>query len=320
MIHSSIDSIARLPVNGSWTKVWSGIGRGVYFGIMTTYFCALWLGMKLRIRPVIQIESRPGLSIRLGVQLWNRLPAPLKLRWSRWNKELYETPFSRFFITPYQYWNYTEPERELKRFRPYYGGDDYTCFQDFFARELATPPTLSSTTVAPCEGLLCDVLDFSVDHVTNIKGDRIGLRDIFGRRGASIPAAYRFLNVFLSNRDYHHIHAPTAGWIRSIEHIPGDLIVLRPWFYPGNPSLPALVNERVNVEIEDEAGRPWYLSIVGGPAVNTILVSPETRVGAKVAAGQKIAGFELGSTCCMAFPGSTRLQRGSHVRVFQNLF
>ena len=317
-MHSSIDSLT-LPVIGTWTKIWSGACRGAYFGIMTTYFSVLWLGMRLRIRPVIELEARPGFATKMGVRLWNRLPASFKLRWSRWNKDLYQAPFSRLFIAPYLYWNYVHPERELARFRPYYGGTEYTCFQDFFARELAQPPVLSSETVAPCEGLLCDLLDFKEDYAANVKGERIRLRDIFGRGGETIPSDHRFLNIFLSNRDYHHVHAPTSGWIRRIEHIPGDLVVLRPWFYPRDPSLPALVNERVNVDIEDEAGRTWYLSIVGGPAVNTILVNPETRVGAKVATGQKIAGFELGSTCCMAFPGSTRLKRGHHVRVFQDL-
>ncbi|MEM8895402.1 MAG: phosphatidylserine decarboxylase, partial [Bacteroidota bacterium] len=77
---------------------------------------------------------------------------------------------------------------------------------------------------------------------------------------------------------------------------------LRPWVYKNDPSLPALRNERVNVTIEDQYCRPWYVSIVGGPAVGTIVLDENTQVGKRVEQVQEIGTFLLGSTCCIASP------------------
>ena len=110
-----------------------------------------------------------------------------------------------------------------------------------------------------------------------------------------------FSNIFLHNNNYHRIHAPVNGKISRIEHIPGDLVLLRPWAYK-NPSLPALRNERINVDIVDEEGKTWYLSIVGGPGVGAIVLGDKTTLGSSVEIGKEIATFLLGSTCCIASP------------------
>lgn len=111
---------------------------------------------------------------------------------------------------------------------------------------------------------------------------------------------------------------PVTATITGLERIDGDLIFLRPWFY-ADPSRPAMVNRRINVRLEDEARRPWYLSIVGGPAVNAIELPAGVRVGARLAAGERLATFLLGSTCCLAAPVAPTARRWRNVRVFTAL-
>ncbi|NDE17973.1 hypothetical protein EBZ80_23910 [bacterium] len=77
---------------------------------------------------------------------------------------------------------------------------------------------------------------------------------------------------------------------------------MRPWIYRQSPSVPALTNERVNVAIEDQSGRVWFLSFVGGPGVGTVKMLDGVGVGSVVQPGQEIAQFLMGSTCCMVSP------------------
>ena len=145
------------------------------------------------------------------------------------------------------------------------------------------------------------------------------MRVIFGQGGENIPDNYYFSNVFLHNRDYHRIHSPINGIISRIEHIPGDLVMLRPWIYANDPSHPALRNERVNVDITDKNGKIWYLSIVGGPAVGTIELNEKTQLNSKITAGEELATFLLGSTCCMASPIALNKDVGKNVQIGESL-
>lgn len=54
--------------------------------------------------------------------------------------------------------------------------------------------------------------------------------------------------------------------------------------------------------IKYDLGRPWYLSIVGGPGVATINISESVQIGAQVSIGSEIASFRIGSTCCIDGP------------------
>jgi len=204
-------------------------------------------------------------------------------------------------IEPYCRINYRDSQY-LDNFRPASGKSHYQNFQDFFSRSFAKPPNILSEAVWGCEGLLCEYGKVAEMLLVKVKGQKKHLRTIFGDGGNDIPDDYYFSNVFLHNNNYHRIHAPVSGIITRIEHIPGDLVVLRPWIYKKDPSLPALRNERYNVDIITDSGSKWFLSIVGGPAVGTVLLKSGMQLGSNVAIGQEIATFLLGSTCCIAAP------------------
>ncbi len=190
----------------------------------------------------------------------------------------------------------------LTKFNPPAGKYGFESFQDFFIREFKERPENSSPWVWPCEGLLCEEGKISELVAARIKSDRRSIHTVFGLEEDEIPSDYSFTNVFLHNKNYHRIHAPIDGTITRIQHIPGDLVVLRPWIYKQNPSLPAFRNERYNIDITDKQGKTWYLSIVGGPAVGTIELHPKVRVGSKIEKLHQLGLFYLGSTCCMAAP------------------
>ena len=237
----------------------------------------------------------------LSLRLWGNLPSNLQRKISSVYASLYDRPFSKKMIPAYVSVNYSDKDY-LKKFKPPNGKEEFSSFQDFFTREFKVSPKNPSPWVWPCEGLLCDSAKVKDLDMVRVKCDKRNVATVFGVKEDKIPLDYTFTNVFLHNKNYHRIHAPINGTITRIQHMPGDLVVLRPWIYKENPSLPAFRNERYNVDITDDNGRTWYLSIVGGPAVGTIELSAGVEVGKKIEKLNEVAVFYLGSTCCMASP------------------
>ncbi|WP_422861280.1 phosphatidylserine decarboxylase [Flagellimonas sp. W118] len=241
----------------------------------------------------------------LSVEVWGNIPSNLQRSISAWYTSFYNKPISKKIIEPYVRMNYSD-KNYLEKFKPPNGKTDFECFQDFFIREFKALPRVESPYVWPCEGLLCDEERIDNLRLVCIKSDIRTVAAVFGIGDKKIPKDYTFTNVFLHNKNYHRIHSPINGTISRIQHLPGDLVVLRPWIYKENPSLPAFRNERYNIDILDENGKTWHLSIVGGPAVGTIALAKNIAVGSKVSKLQELSLFYLGSTCCMAAPISPR--------------
>lgn len=246
-------------------------------------------------------QWRADLYKFLSVTFWGSLPGNLQRRISAFYSRVYDKPFTKYLIGPYIRYYYSDPNYQDK-FLPPEGKKDFGSFQDFFTRRFKMLPVNKSPWVWPCEGLLCDEGKVYEFGTSKVKSDKRTIETIFGVSKGDIPPIYSFTNVFLHNKNYHRIHAPVNGTITRIQHIPGDLIVLRPWIYKQNPSLPAFRNERYNIDITDNKGRIWYLSIVGGPAVGTIKLPKSIILGNKVGKLDELALFYLGSTCCMAAP------------------
>jgi len=250
----------------------------------------------------------------ISLNIWGNFPSQLQRALSKAYSNIYNKPFSKFIIKPYCDLNYQD-EQYLSQFESASGSESYSSFQDFFTRVFKQKPQIEGDYGWPCEGLLCDYGRVNELPEINVKGDIRNIKTIFGVEGQHIPDDYYFSNVFLHNNNYHRIHSPVDGVIRSIEHIKGDLVLLRPWVYQHDPSLPAMRNERVNLTIEDRQDRLWYLSIVGGPAVGSIVLNENTYIGAETSTLEELGLFLLGSTCCMAAPETSDFKVGQKIFV-----
>ncbi len=236
----------------------------------------------------------------IAISVFGNMPSPIQKNISYIYGRMFETHLSRFIIKPYCAIQFKNSKNYLSFFKPPNNKTSYKTFQDFFTREFKNKPKSSKVPVWACEGLLCEADKIRNIASVNVKGDIRNVETVFGVN--SIPDNYYFTNVFLHNNNYHRIHSPVNGTITRIQRISGDLVLLRPWIYINEPSLPAFRNERVNIDVVDENNKIWYLSIVGGPGVATILMSNNITKGSLVKAGQQIAMFRLGSTFCMAAP------------------
>ena len=249
-----------------------------------------------------------------SLSLWGNLPSEIQRMVSKFYASIYDRSFTKYIIKPYCLFNYKD-RSYLDQFRSETGNNEYLSFQDFFTRVYKEVPKIKSNEIWPCEGLICDYGQVKDLAEINIKSDVRNVRTIFGKLGKDIPDSYFFSNVFLHNNNYHRIHMPTQGIIRDIERISGDLILLRPWVYKNDPSLPAMRNERINIKLETKDGSYWYLSIVGGPAVGSIVLNKKVVIGAELEIAAELGKFLLGSTCCMVTPLPSKNRIGDSVRM-----
>lgn len=141
---------------------------------------------------------------------------------------------------------------------------------------------------------------------------------------ATEAARYRdgsFATIYLSPRDYHRIHMPCAGRLRSMVYVPGDLFSVNPTTARGVPGLFAR-NERV-VCLFDGAHGPFALVLVGATIVGSMatvwhgVVNPPRarhirrwdytgqQPPIELQAGDEMGRFLLGSTVVLLFPKDT---------------
>jgi phosphatidylserine decarboxylase len=121
------------------------------------------------------------------------------------------------------------------------------------------------------------------------------------------------VNIFLHNNDYHRLHSPIDGKVERVEHVEGELVVLRPWIYPENPSIPAFRNERMNLMMREKGTEElWFLSIIGGPAVGGIRLEEKVEQKSELVVGEELGTFLLGSTLCMAAPIEESIQEDQY--------
>lgn len=236
-----------------------------------------------------------------------------------WQKKLcskmaaiYQSKLSAKFI-PFFCKRYKLDEEKLKNYLPASGSQKFQSFQDFFTRRLKTSLVTNSDFVWPCEGYVCE--NGHVDQLkeVDVKGNRINLKEIFGSLKNKIAPNSYFTNIFLHNHNYHRFHSPADVTIKSVLHIPGKLLFLRPWFYTKSKvSHPSFLNERVVIEMEDSSQKTWLLCFVAGMGVGNIKLEPKIAVGTQVAIGEEIGLFLLGSSCCMISPYSIDSMKYMH--------
>lgn len=196
----------------------------------------------------------------------------------------------------------------------------YTSFNDFFTRALqpGARPLAQADLVCPVDGAISQLGAIAVDQIFQAKGHCYSTTALLG--GDSAMAAQfqhgHFATLYLSPRDYHRIHMPCDGTLRSMVHVPGSLFSVNPTTARGVPELFAR-NERVVCLFDGPAG-PFVLVLVGATIVGSMATvwhgqvnPPRTGVVRQwdyepgtvvLRQGEEMGRFLLGSTVVMLFP------------------
>lgn len=202
----------------------------------------------------------------------------------------------------------------------------YATFNAFFTRPLkaGARPIAQAKWISPVDGAISQFGAIAQDQVFQAKGHAYSTRALVGG-DAALAAQYdngSFATLYLSPRDYHRIHMPCSGRLRSMVHVPGDLFSVNPATARGIPDLFAR-NERVVCEF-DSADGPFILVLVGATIVGSMatvwhgLVNPPRPGNVRtwryddqeimLQQGEEMGRFLLGSTVVMLFPKRAQLQ------------
>ena len=196
----------------------------------------------------------------------------------------------------------------------------YASFNDFFTRALqpGARPLAQADLVCPVDGAISQLGAIAVDQIVQAKGHCYSTTALLG--GDSAMAARfqhgHFATLYLSPRDYHRIHMPCDGTLRSMVHVPGSLFSVNPTTARGVPELFAR-NERVVCLFDGPAG-PFALVLVGATIVGSMATvwhgqvnPPRTGLVRQwdyepgevvLRQGEEMGRFLLGSTVVMLFP------------------
>lgn len=220
---------------------------------------------------------------------------------------------------------------------------NYPTFNKFFTRALKTGARPidgdEKTIVSPIDGKIEQIGQANENLLINAKGKNFTLEQLF----ADNKDAARFHNanfavLYLAPSNYHRIHMPILGKLRSMRYVPGRLFSVSPNIADHIPDVFAR-NERVIVTFDTAFGI-MAMVLVGAMIVGSIetswadTVTPNKQKNASnwdyikqeiiFDRGVEIAKFKLGSTVILLFPeGAMRwnqtLQKDSLIKMGQSL-
>lgn len=222
----------------------------------------------------------------------------------------------------------------------------YASFNDFFTRALKpgarTIAEGENTLACPADGAVSQIGDIEAGRIFQAKGHDFGLKELLGG-DSSLEDEFqqgKFTTIYLSPKDYHRIHIPFSGTLRSMTYIPGKLFSVNPATVNNVDNLFAR-NERVSCIFDTEKG-PMAVVLVGAMIVASIetvwagLVTPprgklttwnypsEGEQAIHLNKGDELGRFKLGSTVILCFPKDTMewdesLKEGSVTRMGERI-
>lgn len=172
----------------------------------------------------------------------------------------------------------------------------------------------SSDFISPCDSLITECGDIKNDTALQIKGMSYSCYDflgpLFSQEEKEIIKDGKFINFYLSPKDYHRYHIPTDLKVLKVAHIAGK-------FYPVNiASLKKRINlfienERVVLLCESSSGKKFYMVLVSALNVGVMRVAFDGQIQTNaditkptlysyenlyLSKGEDFGCFEMGST------------------------
>ena len=216
------------------------------------------------------------------------------------------------------------------------GVGEFTSFNDFFTRELkpgARPlADASQYVLSPADGAVSQIGRVEEGRIFQAKGRHFTAAQLLGgdKQAAARFDGGQFATIYLSPRDYHRVHMPAAGTLKSATYVPGELFSVNQVTAENVDGLFAR-NERLACLFAGPDG--LFASVMVGAMIVAGIETVwsglvETHAAKRVreefgdehtfAAGDEMGRFILGSTVVLLFePGKVewdaRLKAGAAV-------
>lgn len=221
----------------------------------------------------------------------------------------------------------------------------YETFNAFFTRELAPGvrplPQDPMLVASPVDGTISQIGYLDGQSLLQAKGRHFSLAALLAGTAAEAREfeGGAFATLYLAPYNYHRIHMPLDGALRTTRHVPGRLFSVNAVTAAGVNGLFAR-NERV-VCAWNDGQQSFSMVLVGALFVGSIStvwhgeITPPTRTAvrefapvgaadARRARGELMGWFNMGSTVILLFPKgrvqwSAQLASGMAIRVGQPL-
>lgn len=149
----------------------------------------------------------------------------------------------------------------------------YRTFNEFFTRPLkaGARPIAKAKFICPVDGAISQLGKIEQDQIFQAKGHTYSTTALVG--GNQLLANQfengHFACLYLSPKDYHRIHMPCDGKLKSMTYVPGDLFSVNPTTAEGVPGLFAR-NERVVCEFSSAQHGSFVIVLVGATIVGSM--------------------------------------------------
>ena len=200
--------------------------------------------------------------------------------------------------------------------------DKYESLNELFTRDLRHKREFSSKEdefISPCDAYISECGDIEEEKALQIKGFSYRVRELLGnfilkdKKDRLIDGKY--INFYLSPKDYHRYHVPIDMCVKKAVHIPGKLYPVNFTWLQKVPEL-FVENERVVLECYTKENRLFYMVFVGALNVGKMqfIFDHNIQTNAKssleqpymynnlwLQKGDELGRFEMGSTIVMFF-------------------
>lgn len=228
------------------------------------------------------------------------------------NNGLIKNTFIKWFIKRYQVDMSLAAEENPQ---------SYACFNDFFTRALkpGIRPICNEpiAIVCPADGAISQLGKIVDGRIFQAKGQDYTVEELLGGDAALAQefAEGDFATVYLSPKDYHRVHMPYGGKLRTMVSIPGDLFSVNTVTAEQVPRLFSR-NERVAAIFDTDIG-PMAVVLVGAmivAGIETVWDGDLAPMGSReievsnypyqnivLDKGAEMGRFKLGSTAILLF-------------------
>jgi len=239
----------------------------------------------------------------------------LMFRFARINIHWIKNNFTRWFVKKYQV-NLSEAEIE--------NIEDYTNFNDFFTRALKPNlrPISESEIISPVDGVVSQAGIIKESQIFQAKGRQYSVSELLADKVLQEFENGSFATIYLSPKDYHRIHMPCDGDLRSMKYIPGNLFSVNQKTV-NNIDRVFARNERLVCLFDTDFGEMVFV-LVGAIFVGSMETSWEGQITPpyaklvktydyknrqiKLYKGDELGRFNMGSTVILILPhGSPKL-------------
>ena len=196
----------------------------------------------------------------------------------------------------------------------------YKSFNAFFTRPLKTGarPLAKAEFICPVDGAISQFGAIETDQIFQAKGHFYSTTALLAGNATSAEKYENghFACIYLSPKDYHRIHMPCDGILKSMTYVPGALFSVNPTTAQGIPNLFAR-NERVVCDFHSEEHGDFVMVLVGATIVGSMqtvwhgIVNPPRskkirtwnyeKQNIQLKQGEEMGRFLLGSTVVMLF-------------------